>query len=200
MPKCAGCLVLLLLLAGAGRADAQVAPLVPIGAAAPLPPLVPLTPVQSQLNTTYRAIQSAGGSNATLAARAAYAEAIARFHAGDPSGAAADAAWARAQLGNSGPPALSPLAPLPALPGKVDSPSPVSSLEEPAPLIGNGAALPPYFTHARDTVLDARFSSERTRNEAFAALRNALDAWLNGDAAGSKREAARAETLASPRR
>jgi hypothetical protein len=188
-------LVALLLAAGGAPGQAQVAPPAAAGAGLPLPPLVPLTPVQAQLNQTYRALSSAPNTTAATAARAAYAEAMSRYAEGDRAGAAADAAWAQAQLPRS-PAAVPRVAPL--LPGSAGPPA-AGVPAQPAQL-GTGAVIPDYIRRARDAVLDARFPDDGSRSKAFAALRNAVDAWLDGDAANSRKEASHAETLAAQQR
>lgn len=207
MHRAPAAVVLLLLLAGQANAQVRpIAPLQPIGTPldvsrplqvpqqttiAPYPPAGSVTPVQTLLRQAYQALASAGSSNATLASRIAYAQAMQHYREGDPGGAAAYAGWALAQL----PPARPSVTIEPLASEPISRPQ-APPVQATGTLIGNGASLPPSILRARDAVLDGRFADNRTRDRALAAIRNAVDAWLGGDAAGAERSAAEALSLA----
>jgi hypothetical protein len=166
-----------------------------------VPPLLPPQPVSATgptgrvLGTAYSAISRATVLDPAAATQAtfAYRSAVARLRMGDAAGARAEAARAMAiaSAADQGVPASSLPAESMAAPGGV-FPSLAAASREPALL---EAALPASVRQARMAVLRAAACGADT-TKASAHLRDAIDAYVSGDAARTNAEA-RAATQAA---
>lgn len=188
-----GVLSCALSLCSAGAALSQTAPLV-------LYPPVPPAGFGSTalaLQNAYGAVARVSAVDSTAALRAAFAyqAALARLRMGDSFGARAEAAQAQAFAGAAGLgttiPLLAPLSP---------SGSTANALRALPPSLAvplAGSPLPGYILDARNRIWNAQ---DRGVNAASAArhLRNAIDAYVDGNASRAQSEA-HAATEALPK-
>ena len=167
----------------------------------PLPPPVPHTTTQRELNSAYQATQTARGPGA-IAAQGAYAAAINAYRSGDPVSARNYATWAQVQLNmqhGAGPVSLPTIQSAIPQSNSFRS-SPVTAPDQPAPAArpfsGLNSPLPAAIVRARSAVFAAKWSNTRERDRAYAALRDAVDAWVSGNEAAMQKGADTAQALA----
>ncbi|MBD5605573.1 MAG: hypothetical protein IAI48_10865 [Candidatus Eremiobacteraeota bacterium] len=177
-------------LATARTADAGVH----AGLYVPPPPAVPAGPVAAALTNAYRATIGAAPGPSALAANVAYLRAVQAASRGDRSGALAAAAEAQAR-------ALS-VAPLPAavaLPSSGEAFAAPPTQGIPIVSAGLGAAGDPDLGRASNQIAIAEQSAggRIALDRAKAHYRAALDAYVDGNAAKTKREADAAFDLAT---
>lgn len=171
---------------------APIVPLTPIAPISPIAPLVPTLPappfpagpVSQSLNGAYRAILRAD-AGAAQRASFLYAQARERAQRGDVAGALASAAAAQAAAGS--PSSRPGIAPLQAgtLGGNAVTP-PTTDV----PIVDSAALLPADLLVARNEIeLTERVRPGASLDEAKRRYRNALDAYLSGNAAKAAAEA-----------
>ena len=171
-------------------------------AAQGVPPLLPQQPPPAvnsaaarALNDAYTALNRAMVLDPGAATRAdfAYQSALARLRMGDVAGALADAARAQGLAG-----AAPPLAPAVSRALTFPPSQTSAGLRSGAAQVQalSAAPLPPYIITARDAVLKAANCGADTR-KASAHLRDAIDAYVSGDAARARSEARSANDATS---
>jgi hypothetical protein len=191
---CTAVLSCALWLCSAGAAVSQTAPLVLYP---PAPP-AGVGPTALALQNAYGAANRASSTDPAAALRAtfAYQAALARLQMGDAFGARAEAARAQGLAGAAGIgttiPLLAPLSPSGSMAPSTLALPPSTAI----PLAGS--PLPSYILYARNRIWNAQ---DRGVNTASAArhLRNAIDAYVDGNRARAQSEA-RAATEALPNR
>ncbi len=169
----------------------------PIAVPLPAPP-APFTPAMTAIGTAYSAINRAAVLDPAAAARAqfAYRQALSRLKMGDPAGAAAYAASALA-IANAGAAGVTVVAPASAA-GFAGAAGVASAQVKRYGSFGD-VSLPDYLITVRDRVWRARAHGADV-TVATRHLRDAVDAWLAGDAARARREAqASTAALSVPR-